>query len=380
MIRVSVAIMAHPRRAAFIPELEAALDRPATVVWDDGANSRWGTGRRALLAYDPDATHHLVIQDDSVIPRDLVAGLEQALEHAPQDVPVCLYVGKVRPYREMVTEYVNRAQDVSWLVMDRLNWGVAVVLPTKYIDELVAWCDGFDIPNYDSRMSKWFETQGIPVWYPWPSLVDHRESPSLVPGRGHAGRTAHKFIGATASALDIDYSGQVLRLPNANDYRPGGLTTMLFYCEKYEAFALPAARVQFENHYFEATTAGQIATLQMPHVKRRGIRPATEEEAAAWYAPAEVTAVSEPAPAEVPAETIQVQEPAPAGVPEATVAVEEAPATEAPADLEVPEGSAADVLAWVGDDVDRAKAAAAAEVEGKGRKTLLADLDRIIGE
>jgi hypothetical protein len=363
--------MAHPRRAAFIPELEAKLDRPATVVWDDGSNSRWGTGRRALLAYDPAASHHLVIQDDAVIPRDLAAGLEAALQHAPQDVPVCLYVGKVRPYREMVTEYAARAQDGSWLVMDRLNWGVAVVVPTTIIDDLVAFCDAQTIPNYDSRMSKWFEANGTPVWYPWPSLVDHRESPSLVPGRGHAGRVAHHFIGADISALDVDYTGQALRLPNANDYRPGGQTTMLFYCEKYAGFALPAARVQFENHYFEATTPGQIATLQMPHVKRRGIRPATEEESAAWYG----TDVAEPAPVEAPAETIEISEPAPAVAPEETVPVQEQ--TEEP---EVPEGSAADVLAWVGDDVDRAKAAAAAEVEGKQRKTLLADLDRIIGE
>jgi hypothetical protein len=38
----------------------------------------------------------------------------------------------------------------------------------------------------------------------WPSLVDHRDVPSLV---GHGGgRYAHKFIGENASALDIDWS------------------------------------------------------------------------------------------------------------------------------------------------------------------------------
>lgn len=366
MIRVSVAIMAHPRRAAFIPELEAALDRPTTVVWDDGSNSRWGTGRRALLAYDPDATHHLVLQDDAVIPRDLVAGLEAALAHAPQDVPVCLYVGKVRPYREMVTEYVNRARDTSWLVMDRINWGVAIVFPTRIIDDLVAHCDTQTIPNYDTRMSKWFEAKHIPVWYPWPSLVDHRESPSLVPGRGHAGRVAHRFIGADASALDIDYSGQVLHLPNANDYRPGGQTKMLFYCEKYDNLSIPTIRVRFENHYFEATTPGQNAYLQRPFMARRGVRLATEEETAAWYAPA--TAVSEPAPVEPPAETIEISEPAPAVAPEKTVPVEE----------QVPDGTAEDVLAWVGTDTERALAAIEAEeAREKPRKTLLSKLENL---
>lgn len=147
---------------------------------------------------------------------------------------------------------------------------------------------------------------------------------------------------------------------------------MLFYCENHDNFSIPAANVRFKDHYFEAQTAGQIAHLQMPHIKRRGVRPATEEETTAWYG----KDVTEPASIEAPAETIEVAEPAPAAAPEETVPVQE---DEEPVP-EVPEGSAADVLTWVGDDVDRAKAAAAAEVDGKQRKTLLADLDRIIGE
>lgn len=364
MTRVSVAIMAHPRRQAFIPELQAKLDRPATVVWDDGTNSRWGTGRRALLAYDPEATHHLVLQDDAVIPRDLVAGVEAALAHAPADVPLCLYVGKVRPYREMVTEYVGRAaNNASWLVMDRLNWGVAVVFPTRLIDDMVTWCDNGRIPNYDSRMSSWLEAQGIPVWYPWPSLVDHRESPSLVPGRGHNGRIAHRFIGANASALDIDYSGTVLRLPNADSYRPGGPTTMLFYCEPYDNLSVPTCGVRFKDHFFLATTTGQAAYLQQPHMKRRGVRPATEKEQATWHHTSAVLAVAEPAPAAPPVGTLEVAEPAPA----------------ADGDLvseNVPDGTADEVLAWVGDDVERALAALEAEnAREKPRKTLLAKLE-----
>jgi hypothetical protein len=360
---VSVAIMAHPRRSGFIPELQAALDRPATVAWDDGSNSRWGTGRRALLAYDPAASHHLVLQDDSVIPRDLVAGLEAALQHAPEDVPVCLYVGKVRPYREMVTEYVRRARDASWLVMDRINWGVALVFPTSIIDELVAYCDTQTIPNYDSRMSKWFEAKRIPVWYPFPSLVDHRESPSLVPGRGHSGRVAHRFIGADASALDIDYSGQVLRLPNANDYRPGGQTNMLFYCD-IPNYSIPTIGARFVNHYFEATLSGQIAYLQRPFMARRGVRLATEEETAAWYG----TEVKEPAPTEVPAETVEVAEPAPVVAPAETVPVEES----------VPDGTADEIMAWVGTDTERALAAIEAEeAREKPRKTLLSKLEAL---
>lgn len=386
MIRVSVAIMAHPRRAAFVPELQARLDRPAEVVWDDGSNSRWGTGRRALLVYDPAASHHLVIQDDAVIPADLVAGVEAALAHAPGDVPVCLYVGKVRPYREMVTEYVARADEgASWLVMDRLNWGVAVVLPTGMVEAVVAAGDAQTIPNYDSRMSAFFEAKGIDVWYPWPSLVDHRETPSLVPGRVGAGRVAHEFIGAASSALDTEYTGTVLRLPNSDSYRPGGHTIMLFTCENYDNFSIPAANVRFKDHHFLATTPGQIAHLQMPHIKRRGVRPATEEETAAWNeAQRTPVEVSEPAPVTPPAGAGEAKEPAPLDPPAHAVKVGEdtppadASTGEAPEGEQVPDGTADDVLAWVGDDPARAAVAVEAEQgREKPRKTLLANLEKL---
>lgn len=43
----------------------------------------------------------------------------------------------------------------------------------------------------------------------------------------------------------------------------------------------------------------------------------------------------------------------------------------------VPEGSIKDVLAWVGDDVDKAKRALAAETEGENRKTLVTKLKEL---
>lgn len=54
--------------------------------------------------------------------------------------------------------------------------------------------------------------------------------------------------------------------------------------------------------------------------------------------------------------------------------------TEAPKDStgDVPEGSIKDVLKWVGDDVDRAKKALAAEKKGDKRSTLITKLEGVI--
>lgn len=237
-INCSVAIMAHPKREEFIPELEKKLDKEPTIVWDKG-NDRWDTGRRSMLAYDPKATHHLVVQDDALICQDLVSGVEKALSHLPdpQNSPMCLYIGRVRPQRRPIANLVARAKrhKASFIKLTQMHWGVGIVMPTRYINEMVTWADRrADIKNYDLRIGRWLQHKQIPVYYPWPSLVDHRDSPSLVPGRTGRGRRAHVFIGTTNSALDHDWSGTILT-PSGSDRR------------KYEADRIRRKRAAKQN-------------------------------------------------------------------------------------------------------------------------------------
>lgn len=202
---VSCAVMAHPSRKGMVDELLADLDRPVKVVWDE-INDRHDTGIRAVEAYDPSCTHHLVLQDDVVPCRDLLAGVERALTHVPGDVPVSLYVGRVRPFRRAVERAAVQAEGASWITMAGIYWGPAIVLPTAVIDELSPWFRASTIQNYDRRLSKWFKNQGLPCWYTWPSLVDHRGDRSLV-RPSTAVRRAHRFLGVDVSALSVDWTG-----------------------------------------------------------------------------------------------------------------------------------------------------------------------------
>ena len=207
---ISVAIMAHPTREGWVPGLVDALDRQPTVVWDRH-NDRWDTGRRSLLAYHKDATHHLVVQDDALVCRDLVAAMEQAVVHS-QFHPVGLYTGTVRPATAEVgwkvrTAQVNRS---PWVRMGGPWWGVGIVVPTAHIEDIVKFGDRkASVANYDMKISRWYQTQNIDCWYTFPSLVEHRhgdENPSLIPGRNGTNRRAHAFIGEEVSALSVDWS------------------------------------------------------------------------------------------------------------------------------------------------------------------------------
>ena len=214
-MRLSAAVMAHPKRTAMVDELLEDLDRPVPVVWDQ-INDRHDTGIRAIEAYDPAATHHLVIQDDVIVPRDLLAGIERALVHIPPDAPLSLYVGRVRPFSRAVRNAVAQAGSAaSWLTMQGIYWGPGIVLPTGHIPALSKWYrgdEGQQVTNYDRRVSAWFALHNATAWYTWPSLVDHRDEESLVKGHG-AGRCAHAFIGTDRSALDVDWSGPAVDIP-----------------------------------------------------------------------------------------------------------------------------------------------------------------------
>lgn len=210
---LSAAIMAHPKRADMVTELVAALDRPVKTVWDE-INDRHDTGIRAIEAFDPSASHHLVVQDDCLVPRDLLAGIERALRYIPQDEPMCLYTGRVRPFKGEIERAVRRAEGASWLTMGGIYWGPGIVLPTAHIPELSAWYRASRVQNYDRRVSTWYALRDAKVWYPWPCLVEHRDGESLVPNHG-TGRHAHSFLGVDCSALDVDWTGPVVDVPRS---------------------------------------------------------------------------------------------------------------------------------------------------------------------
>lgn len=210
MSGLSVAVMAHPARAHLVDELVDALEIGADrVVWDTN-NNRWHTGRRAWETYDPAADYHFVIQDDALVCRDLIAGLEKALDHVPAEAIVSPYTGTRRPMSGIVENAVGeaRAAGAAWIIMRALNWGVGIIAPTSSIDDMIAWADKQSYPNYDRRVGRYYYLVTCwPVWSTWPTLIDHRDhdtAPSLC---GHGpGRVAHGFIGTDRSALEIDWA------------------------------------------------------------------------------------------------------------------------------------------------------------------------------
>lgn len=202
---ISTVIMAHRARTRLVARLLARLDRLARVQWDPNERpsraNEWPNGAAAWQVIDRSTGWGLVLQDDAVVCRDLVGGLERALQHVPAEAVVCLFLGNQRYLR---TTGISQTRDEPWVVMSAVTSGVGILVPTWTIDGMLTWCEQ-DRNPYDARIGRYYETVlGWPTYYPLPSLVDHAVVPSLV---GHPeGRRAYRFIGEQSSALDVDWS------------------------------------------------------------------------------------------------------------------------------------------------------------------------------
>lgn len=192
---VSVAIMAHPSRARYVPALQERL--PGAVVVLDQKNDRWDTGRRSMLAFDPVADWHLVVQDDTLLCRGFLHQVHEALAEVVEG-PAAFYCGKagrLGPYSSTVVIQQAFRRGEHWVKAPGPYWGPAVAVRPSDIPPMIEWCDPrTEIPNYDRRMSRYFDSIGRLCWYSVPCLVEHRTgmgNPSLVEGRGSSpGRTA----------------------------------------------------------------------------------------------------------------------------------------------------------------------------------------------
>lgn len=213
-MRLSCAVRAHPHRRDLVDALLQRLDlSDEHVVWDE-KNDSWNTGARAWQAHDPDADWHLVIEDDAVVCRDLLAGVTIALERLPLNSVASLYLGNRTSSREIgrAADWADR-EKAPWVQARTLVWGVAIAAPVASIPGMLTWCNGltrYDSRVYDTRIARYYaEILQWPAYYTWPSLVDHRQVPSLLRGGGE-GRRAIGFIGEDASALEVDWSGEAI--------------------------------------------------------------------------------------------------------------------------------------------------------------------------
>ena len=146
-----------------------------------------------------------------------------------------LYLGDHRGYHgpdprhHAVTRAVNLAEqhDVGWISIPGTWWGVGIILPVPLVGDMLQYC----IPRtevYDLRLTRWCQHAGLTCYYPWPSLIDHADSDSIVtPGRT-PGRVARRHLGTHTSALKLHPSATTVAItPQPGAWPPRAWRTTL---------------------------------------------------------------------------------------------------------------------------------------------------------
>lgn len=193
-----VSVVAHVKRREMAGELAKTVQADETC-FDDGFLGEWKNHAIAwrhawCLANETGKSHVCVLQDDAVPVEQFRDHLQVAVETKPEAI-ISLYVGTHRPRKNEVIKAVKQAEEsgASWLVADTLMWGVGVVLPTAWVPDMLEFGRKSKLP-YDQRIGAWAERSERPVYYTWPSLVDHADTETVAhKGAKQQGvRVAHK--------------------------------------------------------------------------------------------------------------------------------------------------------------------------------------------
>lgn len=203
---LSVVVMAHPDRAEWAQALSADLG--CGIVYDRG-QGLWDTARRSMEAYDPEATHHVIVQDDAILCEGFRGVVSEAAASAGMH-PLGLYIGngpRGGDRRRMIqAASAAYRKHQTWVRGPGPLWAVATVHPVSTIPKVLDLAEQARTKADDDRYTHAYRQMGVDCWYPVPSLVDHRDDiPSLLnnPVAGK-GRVAVHFRGTDTRRRKVE--------------------------------------------------------------------------------------------------------------------------------------------------------------------------------
>ncbi|WP_344406380.1 hypothetical protein [Dactylosporangium fulvum] len=213
-VRLSAVVMTHPsrRRAA-----EALRDRHPdlnlTIVEDPepaGPPSALRTARLAWGAVTPDATHHLVVQDDMELVEGIAGLARQAAVAMPDQI---LSLFSEWGSRTAHAVRLGAIEGVSWVpVIDPYIPTAALLVPAQVARDLAKFPADDSAPD-DVVLLEYVREHNLVAYVSIPNLAEHTGSQSLVGndtfwGPRHAALYAGRLD--TVPALDSTVSQQTL--------------------------------------------------------------------------------------------------------------------------------------------------------------------------
>jgi hypothetical protein len=198
--RISVAIMHHPARRDSARALARSLARlsPRVVADPDpsGPASPLRTAKRAWREVDESATHHLVLQDDTVVCEGFEQRLRAAVRARPDEV-ITLYVNADSPNNSYpVRHAVFSGSPWALLVPGEFVPTVGLLMPVTKARELADFLARIpdELCDDDAFVDLFCRTRDYRVLATVPNLVEHRGDRSVASNDGHGVRRSVAFL------------------------------------------------------------------------------------------------------------------------------------------------------------------------------------------
>ncbi len=203
-MKIAVRIMHHLSRP--VPaELIRAL-APLHALYTDmvfrDAESRgaWWNARQCWDAYEPDATHVLVVHDDAIPIPGIANVLRDAVAAQPDQI-LSFYSSQPQ-----FTEHVADARNngCSWVATVTGCCGLATIMPVAIASEFVAWCDTNireDWKADDTRIALFAAASMRRIWISLPNVFQHPPD-----GRGVDGGTNKSSVNFATKSLPIHFT------------------------------------------------------------------------------------------------------------------------------------------------------------------------------
>jgi hypothetical protein len=185
---ITIAMMAHEARRGMVDQLSRSLGGRIETFIDDGG---LGEISNAARAWDWAVNHGdpngwiLVLQDDALPIELLRARLDEGLTTLPQPGLVSLYLGTGYPriWQNRVARVTAEAalNGASWIRSAHLLHGVGVAAPADWAPDIVETLQSVSsLSRYDEVLSRLARQRGWPVFYTYPSMVDHADTDTLL--------------------------------------------------------------------------------------------------------------------------------------------------------------------------------------------------------
>ncbi|MFJ1717215.1 hypothetical protein [Streptomyces sp. NPDC088260] len=198
---ISVAVMCHPVRREAVADLVTALHPlHPRLVWDPNPGAGPSPLRTAKLAWSdvaPDATHHLVLQDDVMLVPGFADHLKALVAMREKDA-IALYVNWNSPHNSYHVRSAAMAGS-AWAPLTLEEWvpTLGLVLPADAARSLGAHLQRYpdELRDDDELVAKFCQAEGISVVATVPHLLEHGMGSSVAGNDGHGRRQATVFTG-----------------------------------------------------------------------------------------------------------------------------------------------------------------------------------------